>query len=75
MSSRRRYLHVYAVIRYHPDADLREDAGAKITVKEVLPTMELAEAEANRLNGLARGGDRYFWTVTRWPVGLALPGR
>lgn len=56
-------IQVYAVVRVD-DSKLTEDA---ITVKEILPTMEEASHEAERLNML--NGDKavhYFWQATRY---------
>jgi len=63
-------VHVYAVVRVDEYSSGRD----AITVKEVLPTMEEAEKEVERLNGA--NGDRgcyYFWQTTRYfPEGRAL---
>jgi hypothetical protein len=51
-------VQVYAVVRM--DDDLEGEAA--ITVKEILPTMEEAIKEVDRLNQLNRSkGARYFW--------------
>lgn len=56
-------VQVYAVIRVD-DSRSAEDA---ITVKEILPTMEEAVQEAERLNTLNNDkGARYFWQATRY---------
>ncbi len=54
---------VFAVIRVD-NYQFIEDA---ITVKEILPTMEEATEEVERLNGLnEEKGARYFWQATRY---------
>jgi hypothetical protein len=63
---------LYAVVRVdHPNGDslsrVLDDPGTYITVKEVLPTLEDAEREVQRLNTLNAGkGCTYFWQVTRF---------
>lgn len=61
---------VYAVVRVDEYSSGRD----AMTVKEVLPTMEGAEKEVERLN--RANGDRgryYFWQTTRcFPEGRAL---
>ena len=57
---------VYAVLRW--DGFGRPDVGPEIciTVKEVVRSQALAEAEVARLNGLSEGADvRYWWQPTR----------
>jgi len=57
---------VYAVLRY--DGFHRPDASPEvtITVKEIVQTQELAEAEVARLNALVNDSDvRYWWQCTR----------
>ena len=55
-------IHVYAVLRV--DGDISGDEG--ITVKEILPTLEEAMQEVERLNQLNRGKNcRYFWRIGR----------
>jgi hypothetical protein len=62
---------VYAILRYDgfqgPDA--RPEVA--VTVREVVHTQELAEAEVARLNALAEGREiRYWWQYTRlYPEG------
>ena len=54
---------MYAVVRFHP---AREDPEFAITVKEVVRSREIAEAEVARLNALnADKGARYFCQITR----------
>lgn len=56
-------IQVYAVVRID-DGRLAED---NITVKEILPTMQEAFEEVERLNGLnSAKGARYFWQATRY---------
>ena len=65
---------VFAVIRLdHSFTDLSHSAGATpqaaviVTVKEIVPTRQAAEAEVERLNNLnAEKGCRYFWQQTRF---------
>jgi len=55
-------VHVYAVLRI--EEDIAGDQG--ISVKEILPTMEEAIQEVERLNRLQRGKNcRYFWRIGR----------
>jgi len=59
-------VEAYAVVRMDdflgPDTPLER----KFSVKEILPTLESAKAEVERLNGLQQGdGQRYFWQTTR----------
>jgi hypothetical protein len=66
-SQARGKVHLYAVVRHDPQSPSPQAAFA---VKEVLPTLEEAEAEVQRLNGAARGGTVYFWQTTRfYPAG------
>jgi hypothetical protein len=47
--------------------DESESAEDAITIKEILPTMEEAVQEAERLNMLnSDNGARYFWQATRY---------
>jgi hypothetical protein len=56
-------MQAYAVIRLDPDRGRLED---QVTVKEIVSSLELAEAEVARLNALnAEKGCRYFWQATR----------
>ena len=56
-------VHVYAVLRV--DEYIAGDQG--ITVKEILPTMEEAIQEVERLNQLNRGKEcHYFWCIGRY---------
>lgn len=63
---------LYAVVRFdHQNGDalsrLMDDPGMYITVKEILPTLDDAEREVQRLNALnAEKGCTYFWQVTRY---------
>lgn len=60
---------LYAVIR----VDFRgralsslDDVRSAVSVKEVLPTLDEAQAEVERLNRLNGGEDtQYFWQMTR----------
>jgi hypothetical protein len=62
MSGRKRIQALYAIVRLDGD-QLREGT---ITVKEVVSTLEEAQAEVERLNALVAGKDtRYFWQTTR----------
>jgi hypothetical protein len=54
---------VYAVIRFDPDMASLEQ---QVTVKEIVTSLAVAEAEVARLNGLnADKGCRYVWQATR----------
>lgn len=63
-------VQVYAVIRIDEYSSIRDS----ITVKEILPTMEQAEREVERLNRLNRDkSSYYFWQATRYfPEGMEL---
>jgi len=75
MINRKEVIHVYAVLRYDkylPGSDIPQ----RITVKEIHPTLEIAQAEVDRLNQLtkSKGGESiYWWCTTRWRSG-PLPG-
>jgi hypothetical protein len=56
-------VHLFAVVRY--DAEFSHPGGA-FTVKEVLPTLDEARTEVERLNDAARGRAVYFWQTTRF---------
>ena len=60
-------VEVYAVVRVDhflgPSASLQD----RVTVKEVLPDLEEAKAEVDRLNALATERDyEYFWQYSRF---------
>ena len=61
----------YAVLRFdfYDDlsaASIREDPGVHVTVKEILPTLEEAQREVERLTALNEGKDCvYFFQFTR----------
>lgn len=58
-------IQVFAVIRV--DGGSFADVADSITVKEILPTLEQAVAEVERLNKLnADKGCRYLWQTTRY---------
>ncbi len=61
---------VYAVIRvddFHDPAVPLED---KITVKEIVSSLEVADVEVARLNALNNSKEsRYFWQATRLDTG------
>lgn len=67
-------VHVYAVLRF---SSWIEDPTHAVYVREILPTLEGAVAEAERLNRLAsaRGiDDRYYVQTTRFfPGGRVVP--
>ena len=65
-------VQVYAVVRI----DEHLSGADAITVKEILPTMEQAEREVERLNRLnSDKGSYYFWHATRYfPQGRELDG-
>jgi hypothetical protein len=57
--------HVYAVIRWDKDYS-GTDPDLLITVKEIVRTQDLAEAEVVRLNALNKHkGVHYWWQTTR----------
>lgn len=57
-------VQVYAVIRVDRHTSNIEDA---VTVKEVLPSLEEAKLEVDRLNQLSVDRDcYYFWQTTRY---------
>ncbi|CAN5693254.1 hypothetical protein BH18ACI4_BH18ACI4_10220 [soil metagenome] len=58
-------IHVYAIVRIDEyDEVSPEDA---ITIKEILPTMEEAIREVERLNNLQEAKhSHYFWQLTRY---------
>lgn len=63
---------VYAIIRWDGFQGPGARPEALVTVKEIVRTMELADAEVARLNALQNGKNvRYWWQVTR----LFPPGR
>lgn len=56
-------VQVYAVVRI----DDRQPIDDAITVREILPTMDQAIQETERLNKLNNNkGARYFWQATRY---------
>ena len=56
---------VFAVLRYDPE-DCAPDIERHVTVKEIVWSLDLAQAEVTRLNQLnAAKGVRYFWQATR----------
>ena len=60
-------IQVYAVIRI--EAELTDPEQA-VSVTEILPTIEQAEAEVARLNRVnAAKGCRYVWQATRYFTG------
>ncbi len=69
-TQRKQKVAVFAVIRIDRD-QWTDDA---ITIKEILPTMDQAAEEVERLNRLNETkGARYFWQATRYfPEGRAL---
>jgi hypothetical protein len=61
---------VYAVIRVDDFHDPAVPLENKITVKEIVPSLEVADAEVARLNALNNSkGSRYFWQATRLDTG------
>ena len=54
---------VYAILRHDPWLDSLESA---VTVKQIVRTLEIAEADVARLNDLnGHKGSRYWWQYTR----------
>ena len=57
---------VYAIIRWDGFQGRSARPEALVTVKEIVRTLELAEAEVARLNALHKGKDVHYWCqVTR----------
>ena len=74
---RKRVTHLYAVLRWDRFQKRRRGEPPAITVKEVHPTWEIAQAEVERLNALAkeRGVDVLYWCqTTRWRADLVTLG-
>jgi hypothetical protein len=67
MSNRREERdQVYAIIRWDGFQGPAARPEALVTVKEIVHSLELAEAEVARLNALGEGKDvRYWWQTTR----------
>ena len=64
--------YVYAIIRWDGFQGRSARPESLVTVKEIVHTVELAEAEVARLNALHEGKDiHYWWQVTR----LFMPGQ
>jgi hypothetical protein len=62
-TANQRYEHIYAIVRYDRFLEASEQS---FTVKEVVRTQAMAEAEVNRLNELnADKNSTYFWQATR----------
>jgi len=61
-----RYRHAYAIIRVDDHIGPDRPVEHRITVRKVMATIEEAEAEVGRLNGLRAGRrGRYAWQLTR----------
>jgi hypothetical protein len=58
-----RRVQVYAIVRVD---DGRAEPQVAITVKEVVPTLEEATREVERLNAHAPAGAHYFYQMTRY---------
>jgi hypothetical protein len=57
---------VYAILRWDGFQGPAARPEALVTVKEIVRSQHLAEAEVARLNALAEGKDvRYWWQTTR----------
>ncbi len=69
-TQRKQKIQVFAVIRIDRD-QWTDDA---ITITEIVPTIDQAVKEVERLNRLNKSkGARYFWQATRYfPEGRAL---
>lgn len=66
--------YVYVVFRVEPEifqASEADDISALITIKEVLPSEEQADAEVQRLNALnsAKGVRYFFQNARHYPDG------
>ena len=58
--------HVYAIVRVDEFDDQSTPIESKITVKEVVRSLEEAKAEVARLTMLNESrGAKYFWQTTR----------
>jgi hypothetical protein len=58
--------HLYAIVRVDESYDQSTPIENKITVKEVVRSLEEAKAEVARLNKLNESkGAKYFWQTTR----------
>lgn len=69
MIDRKTVTHVYAVLRYDRFHSPNSIIQNRVTIKELHPTMEIAVAEVERLNRIAKesGVDCvYWWQTTRW---------
>jgi hypothetical protein len=63
--------HVFAVIRIDGPFDTGTDIQHRVTVKEVVRDLGIAQAEVDRLNTLNQDKKcKYFWQATRlFPAG------
>lgn len=58
---------VYAIVRLDDYLGPETSLQGRVTVKEILPSLEEAEREVARLNALAEGREvSYFWQYTRF---------
>lgn len=67
---------VYAVLRWDGFHGVDSEPEVLVTVKEIVRSQELAEAEVTRLNALNEGkGVYYWWESTRlFPEGRSAGG-
>jgi len=66
---RKRVTHLYAVLQWDRFQKTGHGEMPAVTIKEVHPTWEVAQAEVERLNALVkeRGVDAAYWCeMTRW---------
>jgi hypothetical protein len=57
---------VFAILRYDGFHRASAPPHLTVTVKEIVASLELAESEVARLNGLREGSDiQYWWQSTR----------
>ena len=69
-----RFDHVYAIVRYEADAGENCPPNLRVTVKEIVLDLQVAEAEVRRLNDLNQDkGSIYFFQVTRIRKGVLDP--
>ena len=74
LSRNLKYDHVFAVIRVDRFHDPMAAPETAITVKKIVLSQQLAEAEVARLNALnGDKGSLYFWQITRLERSSDLP--